>query len=351
MIPYLSPLHRPPRDGLWEHVLGKPERLCYSVSVAMLAETPYRRLACLLQLHFELTKARLSSLVVVTAGGGYVLAVGFQGAARLFWTLLGTFLASAGAMALNQAWEVARDARMLRTANRPLVTGALPRWYGLAFGLLCSALGVGLLAWQSHVLAALLGLLVIVLYVLLYTPLKARSPFCTLLGAVCGAIPPLMGWAGATGTLGPGAWLLASLLFFWQIPHFLSLAWLYREDYRRAGFRMLPEVDPEGRLTGRFSLLYALATAASALGLSLIQLTGAYFTAGAAFFGGALVFFAWRLATAPADGTARSLFRATLLYLPLVFALSALDRRGVVPSSQVAVVPAPPVAGFSWVRD
>lgn len=311
----------------------------------------YRRVFGFVQLHVELTKARLSSLVVVTAGGGYVLAAGLEDPGRLLWTLLGTFLASAGAMALNQVWEVARDAKMQRTAHRPLVTGALPRWYGLSFGLLCSSFGVALLAWKSHALAALLGLLVIVLYVLVYTPLKARSPFCTLFGAVCGAVPPLMGWAGATGTLGLGAWVLASMLFFWQIPHFLSLAWLYREDYRRGGFRMLPEVDPEGRLTGGFSLLYALAAAASALGLSLLQLTGGYFTAGSVLFGGALVFFAWRLAIAPSDSAARALFRATLLYLPLVLALSAFDRRGQVQPSHMAVVSAAPAAGIVWVRD
>ncbi|BCW93701.1 MAG: protoheme IX farnesyltransferase [Thermoanaerobaculum sp.] len=317
----------------------------------MLAGPPFRRLVRFVQLHVELTKARLSSLVVVTAGGGYVLAAGIEDSARLLWTLLGTFLASAGAMALNQVWEVARDARMHRTATRPLVTGALPRWYGLAFGLLCSSVGVLLLAWKSHPLAALLGLLVIALYVLVYTPLKAKSPFCTLVGAVCGAIPPLMGWAGATGSLAPGAWILAFLLFFWQIPHFLSLAWLYREDYRRGGFRMLPEVDPEGRLTGRFSFLYALATAGSALSLALLRLAGAYFTAGAILLGGTLVFFAWRLAAAPSDRTARALFRTTLLYLPLVVVLSAVDRRGEVKSSQVAEAPAPPAAALIWVRE
>ncbi len=317
----------------------------------MFAGTPCRRLARFVELHWELTKARLSSLVVITAGGGYVLAVGFENVTRLFWTLVGTFLASAGAMALNQVWEVARDAKMKRTAARPLVTGALPRWYGLAFGLLGSGLGVAVLAWKSHALAAFLGLLVIVLYVLVYTPLKARTPFCTLLGAVCGAIPPLMGWAGATGTLGLGAWVLSSLLFFWQIPHFLSLAWLYRQDYHRGGFRMLPEVDREGRLTGGFSLLYALATAASALSLSFLQLAGGYFTAGSVLLGGALVFFSWRLATTPSDGTARALFRATLLYLPLVFALLVFDRRGEVQSNHVASVRVPPAAAGALFRD
>lgn len=315
----------------------------------MVAGSLFRRLVRGAQLHAELTKARLSSMVVVTAGGGYVLAVGFEHPTRLLWTLLGTFLASAGAMALNEVWEVARDAKMHRTATRPLVTGALPRWYGLGFGLLCSSLGVFLLAWRSHLLAAFLGLLVIGLYVLVYTPLKARTPFCTLVGAVCGAIPPLMGWAGATGSLRPGAWILAFLLFFWQIPHFLSLAWLYREDYRRGGFRMLPEVDPEGRLTGRFSFLYALATAGSALSLALLRLTGAYFVASAILLGGILVFFAWRLAAAPSDRTARALFRTTLLYLPLVVVLLAMDRRGEVKSSQVAQ--APPAAALLWVRE
>ncbi|MGC8916212.1 MAG: heme o synthase [Thermoanaerobaculum sp.] len=290
----------------------------------------------LLALHGELAKVRLSSLVVITAGSGYILARGFDAPTTLFWTLAGTFLAAAGAMALNEAWEVDRDRRMRRTATRPLVTGTLPLWYGWFFGIASSGFGVWLLAAKSHRLAALLGATVVALYVLAYTPMKAKTPFCTLVGAVCGAIPPLMGWSAATGRLEGGAWLLAALLFFWQIPHFLSLAWLYRDDYRRGGFRMLPEMDPEGRLTGRLSLMYALATVASALSLALARVAGPYFTAGAILLGAALVLLAWGLAVRPSEANARSLFRATLVYLPLVVALAALDRGVVGDPARVA---------------
>lgn len=295
----------------------------------------------------ELAKARLSSLVVVTAGSGYLLGGGGI-TSGLFWTLLGTFLAAAGAMALNEAWEVERDAMMARTASRPLVTGLFPRWYGWAFGASSGLAGIAILALKSHVLAAVLGLAVIGLYVLVYTPLKARSPFCTLVGAVCGALPPLMGWAGASGRLASGAWTLAALLFSWQIPHFLSLAWMYREDYRRGGFRMLPEVDPEGRLTARFSLLYALATAASALSLALFRLAGSTFAAGALALGIWLVAAAWRFASLPSVSGARRLFHATLLYLPLVMGLSVLDHHRIPHTTQVASTP---TTGVPSIRD
>lgn len=310
----------------------------------------FRRLVPLVQAHLELTKARLSSLVVVTAGTGYLLARSGT-PAGLFWTVLGTFLAAAGAMALNEAWEVERDGRMRRTATRPLVTGVFPRWYGWAAGAGFSLAGIAILTLKSHMLAAGLGLAVIGLYVLLYTPLKAKSPFCTLVGAVCGALPPLMGWAGATGALTWQAWTLACLLFFWQIPHFLSLAWMYREDYRRGGFRMLPEVDPEGQLTARFSLLYALATAASALSLALARLAGSTFAAGALVLGIWLVAAAWRFASLPSESGARRLFRATLLYLPLVMLLSVVSRSDHPLHLQVALGPATTVAGVPPLGD
>lgn len=305
----------------------------------MRTRTGFGRLVGWVQAHGELTKARLSSLVVVTAGTGYLLA-GTGTLSGLFWTALGTFLAAAGAMALNEAWEVERDARMRRTASRPLVTGLLPRWYGYLFGVGSGLVGTGVLFFKSHPLAAALGLTVILLYVLVYTPMKAASPYATLLGAVCGALPPLMGWAGAAGALPWQAWTLAFLLFFWQIPHFLSLAWLYREDYRRGGFRMLPEVDPLGQLTGRFSLLYALATAASALALALARLAGGYFVTGAVAFGALLVFSAARFAFRPSEQAARLLFRTTLLYLPLVMLLSVVDRGRLPAPSQMASIQA-----------
>ncbi|MCX7894873.1 MAG: heme o synthase [Thermoanaerobaculum sp.] len=276
--------------------------------------------------HWELVKGRLALLVVFSAGSGYALASGPSNPTTLVATLVGTFLAAAGALALNQALEVERDRLMARTASRPLVTGALPRWYGYLLGVVLALAGLTLLAAKTRVLAALLGLAVVVLYVFVYTPLKSRSPYCTLVGAVCGALPPMMGWSAASGGLSLGAVLLAALLFFWQVPHFLSLAWLFREDYSRGGFRMLPQVDPGGSLTGRLALLYALATVGTTAALVLAQLTGLYFAAGALILGVLLVVPAWRLAQAPNDRRARGLFRMTLAYLPLLMALMVWDR-------------------------
>jgi protoheme IX farnesyltransferase len=287
----------------------------------------FRRLFSLLQAQGELVKLRLSLLVVITAAAGFFLSGPVAGWEKLAWTLTGTFLAAAGAMALNEVWEVERDRRMPRTAHRPLVTGFFSRSYGLLFGLGSCLAGLVLLAWRVHWLPALLGLVVVLLYVLVYTPLKTQTPFCTLVGAVCGALPPMMGWSGACGRLGGGAWLLAALLFFWQIPHFLSLAWLYKDQYRQGGFCMLPEKDPHGHLTGRFSLLYALATVATAFTFVTAQLAGPVFAAVAALLGAAFLLPALRLASAPTPVAAKRLFLATLLYLPLLLAALVLDRQ------------------------
>ena len=164
--------------------------------------------------------------------------------------MLGTALAAAGSMALNQVLEADRDARMERTQKRPLPAGAIGRRAALVFGLVAASLGLAVLTVRATAVTALLGLTVVLVYTLVYTPLKPRTPLCTLVGAVCGAIPPMMGWAATGAALSFGAWLLAGVLFLWQIPHFLALAWLYREDYERGGFRMLPVVDPSGRVTG-----------------------------------------------------------------------------------------------------
>jgi len=290
-----------------------------------------RRFLQILAAHGELVKVRLSLLVVVTTGAGFLLAEPHSWGVRFALTCFGTALAAAGAMALNQAWEVERDRRMARTAHRPLVTGVFSLRYGTFFGLCTAALGLGLLWWRVNALTAALGLAVILLYVLVYTPLKVRTPFCTLVGAVCGALPPMMGWAAARGKLEGGAFLLAALLFFWQIPHFLSLAWLYREDYRRGGFRLLPELDPQGELTARLSLLYGLATVATTLTFIAVRLAGPAFAVAASVLGGVLLFPAHRLLREASEPAARKLFVATLAYLPLVLAFLVWERYTLTP--------------------
>jgi protoheme IX farnesyltransferase len=275
----------------------------------------------------ELTKARLTLLVVATAVVGFLMAgAPRQGAAALAWTVIGTALAAAGSMALNQVLEAKRDARMDRTRNRPVPSGAIGRRTALIFGTLTATAGLGALALATTVLTSLLGLATVLIYTLVYTPLKPRTPLCTLAGAVCGAIPPMMGWTATGATLSFGAWVLAGVLFLWQIPHFLALAWLYREDYARGGFRMLPVVDPSGRVTGQMAVLYALALVpVGALG-ALGGLTGWVFAAGSLALGSALVAFALRLAKLRTEPVARRLFLATLAYLPLLLGLMVADR-------------------------
>jgi protoheme IX farnesyltransferase len=197
----------------------------------------------------QLTKARLSLLVVATAAAAYAVARGgtpFH-APCFLWTVMGTGLAAAGANAINQCMGAARDRAMPRTRGRPVARGAVRAGTALAFGAALATAGPALLAALVGVRPALLALAAVVLYTLVYTPLKTRSPFCTLAGAVVGSIPPLIGWAAAAGSLAAGGWILAALLFAWQIPHFLSLAWLHRDEYAAAGYKMLPSVDPGGR--------------------------------------------------------------------------------------------------------
>ncbi|MEN8152214.1 MAG: heme o synthase, partial [Planctomycetota bacterium] len=208
----------------------------------------------------ELTKLRLSGLVVFTGALGYLFAV--PGAVRpltLLATCLGTFLLSGGACAMNHWLEADVDARMRRTHDRPIPAGRMTPTSVLLFSLGLLAAGATLLFGAVNGLTAALGLLAAVVYVALYTPLKRLTTLNTLAGAIVGALPPMMGWSAATGRLDTGAYVLGAILFVWQIPHFLAIAWMYRDDYRRGGLRMLPVVDTAGTTTARMVLLYSLA--------------------------------------------------------------------------------------------
>ena len=275
----------------------------------------------------ELTKARLVTLVLVTTAVGFTLAsrppFAWSGFA---WTLLGTALAAAGVMSLNQAIEWRRDAAMERTRARPVASGEVSPRRAAWFGGLVAGSGLAVLALRVNLLTALLGLAVVVLYVAVYTPLKTRSTLCTLAGAVCGAIPPMMGWSGAAGRLEFGAWILAFLLFVWQIPHFLALAWMYRADYERGGFRMLPLVDPTGAVTSRVAVLYCIALLPVGFVATMAGMAGWIATFGALACGGALLLLGAQLARTRSDASARRLFLATLAYLPLLLAFLVLDR-------------------------
>ena len=276
--------------------------------------------------YLELAKARLGALVVLTALVGYVL--GARGNPSL-WVLLstvaGTALSAFGANIFNQWWEVERDRRMLRTRNRPLPAGRVSRRRAAVMGVVTATAGLVILALGTNLLTTLLSLLVILIYVLVYTPLKVHTPLNTVVGAVCGAVPPMMGWAAATGRLDAGAWILGGLLFVWQMPHFLALAWLYREDYARGGFRMLPAVDPEGRLTGRLAFVYAAALLPVTAALSVVGVTGATFLFASQVAGIAFVVLGWTFFRARSEAAARRLFLASILYLPVVMGLMVVD--------------------------
>ena len=276
--------------------------------------------------YLELAKARLGALVVLTAFVGYLL--GARGNPSL-WVgaaaVVGTALSAFGANILNQWWEVERDSRMVRTRERPLPAGRIDRDRAGMWGVVTALTGLVVLAFGTNWLTTGLSLGVILLYVLVYTPLKVLTPLNTVVGAVCGAVPPMMGWAAATGQLDAGAWILGGILFVWQIPHFLALAWLYRDDYARGGFRMLPAVDAEGRLTGRLAFIYAAALLPITAALSAAGVTGGAFLVASQVVGMAFVALGWMFLRDRSRQSARRLFLASILYLPLVLGLGVVD--------------------------
>lgn len=272
-----------------------------------------------------LAKIRITSLVVITAAVGYALAPGRFDAAVFFALVVGTAFVSAGASALNQVWERDTDARMDRTRNRPVPAGRITPADARNFGLALCGFGIALLA-AANPLTAALGLLAALSYVLAYTPLKRRSSLCTIVGAVPGALPPMMGWAAGRGALDAGAWALFGLMFLWQLPHFLAIGWIYREDYARAGLPMLTVTDPDGTSTGRQMVLYSAAL------LPVTLFAGSLVLAGPAYLGSAialgLVFLACaiRFARAKSVSAARWLFLVSVLYLPVLLGMMVFDR-------------------------
>ncbi len=274
----------------------------------------------------ELVKARLTALVLVTTLAGFF--VGRTEASTWLGglhVLIGTGLLAAGSAALNEWWERDLDGLMPRTAHRPLPAGLMDPAVAFVLGLLGVAAGVGYLAVVVNGITALLGVAAAVSYVLVYTPMKRRTPLNTLVGAVPGALPPLMGWTAARGELGWGGWALFGILFLWQIPHFMAIAWLYRDQYARAGFRMLPVIDPEGRATGwctvvSTGLLLVLSLAPGWLGLS-----GRWYAAGALVLGVLFLWSAVRFTRLLDRREARLVFFASIVYLPLLLGLLMLD--------------------------
>ena len=274
-----------------------------------------------------LTKPRVVLMVLITTVVGYY--VGLAGApdyGRLAALLLGTALAAGGTLALNQYWERDVDARMARTRTRPLPEGRLAPLEALLFGAGLTAAGLAVLVLGAGRLAAATVATTFVLYVFAYTPLKLRTPFCTMVGAVPGALPPVAGWAAARDDLGLGAWVLFGILFLWQLPHTLAIAQLYREDYARAGVRLLPVIDAQGRATERQILSGTLALLAVSLLPTLIGLAGGIYFTGALVLGAGFVVLGAQQALAPSLSRARRVLLASLLYLPVLLALLAFDK-------------------------
>ncbi len=277
----------------------------------------------------ELSKHRLSLLVLMTTAVGFALA----SLGEIDWfafgmTLVGTGLSAFGANAFNQIIEAPRDARMRRTAARPIPAGRIARRTALVYAAVVSLAGPAILLVSANPLAAGLALGCELLYVLAYTPLKTRTSLNTLVGAAVGAIPPMVGWASAAGALEPGAWVLAAILFVWQIPHFLALAWMYREDYARGGFRMLPANDATGERTAQAAVLYSLTLVPVSLLLTAVGAVGMTFAVCSAIAALGLCALAMRFYQVRSDLAARRLFLASVLYLPLVLSIMVLDRGG-----------------------
>jgi protoheme IX farnesyltransferase len=275
----------------------------------------------------ELVKPRITLLVLVTTLVGFMLGSGGDlDLARLAHAVLATALVAGGASALNQVLERDADARMRRTRHRPLPAGRLRPADALVFGVDTAAIGIVWLYVAVNRASALVALLTLASYVLAYTPLKRRTPWCTVVGAVPGALPPVIGWVAARGELGAGAVALFAILFFWQLPHFYAIGWLYRDDYARAGFPIVPVVDRDGRATARHILGASAGLAAASLAPALIGMAGTAYAAGAAAFGLAFLGLGIAFARSRAEAAARRLFVASLLALPAILVLLVIDR-------------------------
>ncbi len=275
----------------------------------------------------DLIKARLTFLVLLTTLVGFY--IGTRGAmdwALMIHALAGTTLLACGASALNQLWEREHDAKMRRTESRPLPSKRLTPPTVLIFGGVCSVVGLAYLALAVNLLTALVGAVTLASYLFLYTPLKRVTWLNTAVGAVPGALPPLMGWTAATGELAPGGWALFAILFFWQIPHFFAIAWLYREEYEKAGFIMLPSVDADGSRTGRQAVSHSLGLLTVSLLPFAQQLAGKVYLVGALVLGLVFLGFAILFCVQLTRARARQLFFASILYLPLLLVLMVVDK-------------------------
>jgi protoheme IX farnesyltransferase len=276
---------------------------------------------------WELTKPRLSFLSVTTALVGYLTAQPQRDFWLLFHFLCGTALAAGGAAALNQWMERRTDALMRRTKDRPIPSGTVTSRQAFGWGVFLSVTGVLQVLWGANAVAALLAAATVVSYLMIYTPSKRRTRWSTEIGAVSGALPPLIGWAAARGTIDGLGWVLFAVLFFWQIPHFLAIAWIYRRDYAAADFPMLPVLDADGRATGLWATLHTALLTVATLAPLAFGYSGWWYGVTALVLGAVfLVFVAQLLLARDREPAARRVFFYSIVYLPALLAVLVLDR-------------------------
>jgi protoheme IX farnesyltransferase len=280
-----------------------------------------------LSAYLELTKPRITFLIVLTSAAGFCLASrGSLNYVVFSHAMIGIALLSSGIATLNQYIERDLDALMRRTADRPLPSHRLLPWEALFFGTVLTVFAEVYLAMLVNPLTAVLGLTVIAGYLFAYTPLKTRTSLSTMVGAFPGAVPPLIGWTAARGELSLEAWVLFAILFLWQFPHFLAIAWMYREDYGRAGILMLPVVEPEGRVTGQQIVIYTIMLLPVSLLPAFMGISGRVYLYGAAVLGLVFLYASIRAAISKSRQSARQLLLASVIYLPLLFILMVLNR-------------------------
>jgi protoheme IX farnesyltransferase len=277
--------------------------------------------------YIALTKPRVTWLILATTAIGYYFGANSGWSFwTLFHTIFGTGLIASGTAALNQWYERAADARMKRTQGRPLPSGRISPTGALLFAIALSIAGFAELALGANLLTGLLGLFTLLTYLFAYTPLKQRSVHSTTVGAIPGAMPPLIGFAGAAGALTTEAWILAAILFVWQFPHFYAIAWMYREDYERAGIRMLPVVEPDGESTARRMVWCSLALIPISLLPRLWSMAGNLYAVGAVLAGLGFLYSAARILNDRSRVRARGVLLASVVYLPILYGLMVLDR-------------------------
>ena len=297
------------------------------MKAVVLEDAPRIHVTARMRDYIALTKPRLNALVVATTAAGWCL--GNQAGApahSMATVVVGTTLVAAGAAALNQVLERGTDALMQRTRLRPVPAGRLSPRAASEFGIALTVIGLFLLAADVNLTSAALAFVTVVVYLAVYTPLKRRTPAATLVGALPGALPPLIGWAGARGDLSLEGVTLSAIVFFWQVPHFMAIAWLCRDDYRNAGFPMLPVIETDGRRTGHTALVYAALLLPISLLPSLTGLAGVVYGGVALALGCGFWSLAASFAKSRSDETARVLFLGSLAYLPLLWIVMIADR-------------------------